>query len=233
MKIWNSITKMSGLDLAVKLPREYDAERLQKELTELNKQYNPVLHFSDTHDGGWNAISLVSRGGSVEEADLKGDEPYRETEALKMAPYFKELLDSIPCEKHRCRILGLEPGKKIFWHFDAAESIDYNRVRIHVPIITNEKVDFWLGHTRWAWKPGELWYGDFSFPHYIHNRSDQRRVHLVMDVLISDELMEWFPKGYLQLKNKRAKYRNLANKSMQYSHLLLSKIGINSLIKTA
>ena len=30
--------------------------------------------------------------------------------------------------------------KKIFYHFDRTDSYDYDSLRLHIPIITNEKV---------------------------------------------------------------------------------------------
>ena len=53
-------------------------------------------------------------------------------------------------------------------------------------------------------RPGELWALDTSYEHSVRNRSDQVRVHLVVDVVANDWVWSLLPKKGV------AYYRHLA-----------------------
>ena len=57
----------------------------------------------------------------------------------------------------------------------------YNRVRIHIPVITNSNVLFYCGDTHVHMEAGEAWIFDSWKKHRVENNSDQSRVHLVID----------------------------------------------------
>jgi hypothetical protein len=59
-------------------------------------------------------------------------------------------------------------------------------------------VELRIGRERFHWKPGELWYGDFSQEHEVHNRSSRDRIHLVIDLGVTRELVKLFPRGFLK-----------------------------------
>lgn len=61
-----------------------------------------------------------------------------------------------------------------------------NQVRLHVPIFTNDEVDFMLNGVRVPLKPGELWYMKLSDPHSVTNNSSQERIQLSIDVIVDD-----------------------------------------------
>jgi hypothetical protein len=200
---------MLGLETAIRLPLSFSKARLQDDLNAvLQGQGKLIPHYGEYHDGGWAAIGLISQGGDAGNLRL-GDGPYAETPALAVAPYFREVISSIKCEKQRVRLMALAPGAHIFEHYDKEESLDAGIARLHVPIVTNERVDFYLARRRQQWRAGELWYGDFSFPHHLCNNGAETRVHLVLDCLVNDDLLSLFPAGYADMKWLRGAYRNL------------------------
>ena len=76
--------------------------------------------------------------------------------------------------------------------------------RLHLPIITSEKVELLLCNQNTQWKEGKLYYGDFSFPHAIYNGSDINRIHLIIDVNVNEKLLNLFPKEFLEgIKKKK------------------------------
>src|SRR5438876_1146062 len=53
-------------------------------------------------------------------------------------------------------------------------------------------------HVDLARKPGEFWYGDFSLPHWVKNGSSIIRIHMVIDVEITDWVLTLFPREFIE-----------------------------------
>ena len=198
---------MLGLETAIRLPFTFDPERLRADLKAIENVHMQA-HYGPYHDGKWSAIGLVSQGGQADELHA-GTGRYEKTELVKACPYFNEILDRFECDKQRVRLMALAPGGKIFEHWDAEETIDSGVARIHIPIVTHRDVVFVLAGHRVRWGPGEVWYGDFSFPHHLENRSQVNRVHMVLDLVVNDFLIGLFPKGYVAQKRWRELSRKL------------------------
>lgn len=129
---------------------------------------------------GWNSICLHSLGTGT-------------SSLLQAAPYTASLIESLGLNLRLARMLALEPGGEIREHSDAF--LSRRIVRLHVPIVSNPDVEMRVGDEVCAWRPGELWYGDFSQPHSGVNRGDTTRIHLVMDVGVDQALLALFPEG--------------------------------------
>lgn len=54
-------------------------------------------------------------------------------------------------------------------------------VRLHIPVVTNDGVDFRLNGVRCPMSAGSTWYLRLSDPHSVANRGSSDRVHLVID----------------------------------------------------
>ncbi len=183
--------KKNRVQLSHKLKLEFDSGFLEKDLKSILTHYQPKRQYDVYHDGGWMAIGLIALNGDpLEDRGLPGI--YRKTPVLQYAPYIESILDSFPCEKMRVRLMQLMPRSHIYWHFDADERLDGNRIRLHIPIVTHPAVQFQLSHEDCYWRPGELWAGDFSFPHRLYNAWPKPRVHLVMDVFVNPFLLDLF-----------------------------------------
>src|SRR5499427_5890298 len=122
---------------------------------------------------------------------------YQETEELQRAPYLKRILDELKCPKEVVRILFLPPEGHIKDHFDFHTSFQFGLLRLHIPIVTHPDVVFLIDGQRMNWKPGELWYGDFSKVHSVKNDSSIVRVHMVIDVQINDFVLSLFPDDFI------------------------------------
>lgn len=105
------------------------------------------------------------------------------------------LMDKIPAETERVRLMNLRHGEKIPKHTDRVDKDikDGKIVRLHVPTITNENISMisWLDGrdkdpTEFKMKKGECWWLDVSKPHSVINASKTDRVHLVIDVYKND-----------------------------------------------
>jgi hypothetical protein len=88
------------------------------------------------------------------------------------------------------------PGAVIGEHRDVgdeAAGFAYRKVRLHVPIETNDRVVFHLAGRPVRMLPGRLYYCDFTRPHFVRNDGTEPRIHLVLDLVVNDFLRGVFP----------------------------------------
>ncbi len=220
---WQLATKRFGVKLTCKLDPVYDVPKLQAECNRIIEEYSPANQFGDDHEGGWKAVCLVSSGGDPYE-DRYLDGVFTKTPALNLAPYMESIIDGFPGQTARVRLMQLLPRENIFWHFDGWQSLDQKDVRLHILIVTNSEVQFQISHEDCRWLPGELWYGDFTFPHRLYNGGDSPRVHLVMDFVVDNEIKALFPRAIQDSVKTRRTIRKLCARLCQlytakrYSH---------------
>jgi quercetin dioxygenase-like cupin family protein len=174
-----------------KFPMQFDAALLKRDLAAIQSaEWTP--HFNQQYyEGDWSGVSLRSVGGKSDSIypNPVAEEPYLDTAMLRKAPYVRDVLDEIKCEKESVRFLRLAAGAKIKEHKDYFIGIEDGTVRLHIPVITNPLIEFYLDGERVGMKEGELWYLDFGLKHRVENNSDQDRIHLVMDCTVNDWLL--------------------------------------------
>ena len=172
----------------LKLPFHFSEEKLLDDLA-ICKNYNFTSHFNkNDYSGDWTSISLRSENGEMNNifALPQTEKKYRDTELLQKCTYFKAIIDSFECEKESIRLLNLKPGSVIKEHTDYNLGYEDGIFRIHIPIITNEAVRFFINHEEVKMLPEECWYGNFNLPHSVRNDGETDRIHLVMDCLRND-----------------------------------------------
>jgi len=91
--------------------------------------------------------------------------------------------------------MRLAPGSVIKEHHDHDLSFEQGMVRIHIPVATNEGVDFRLNGARVAMPAGSSWYLRLSDPHSVANRGAADRVHLVIDAGVNDWVAALFERA--------------------------------------
>jgi tetratricopeptide (TPR) repeat protein len=92
----------------------------------------------------------------------------------------------------RAMLARLEAGGEIPRHTDAGYSL-INCHRVHLPIITNEEVDFFVGGETVQMREGELWEINNATEHAVSNNATEDRVHLIVD---------WMPNLLNQTENE-------------------------------
>jgi hypothetical protein len=105
---------------------------------------------------------------------------------LAACPYFRAVLDTFEAPLQAVRLMRLTPGSLIKEHRDLELSVEEGTVRIHVPVVTNDAVEFYLNRSRVVLDAGSAWYLRLSDPHSVHNRGATDRVHLVIDATVND-----------------------------------------------
>jgi hypothetical protein len=168
-------------DVALRLPLSFDPNRLAADLDRMDPGWWHA-HLGPYHDGNWESIALWAPGGDRRNQTTRGG-AFAATEALRRCDYVAEVIDAFPGRKNRIRFLRLKAGGQIFAHSDPMHQIEHGVVRIHIPVRTNQSVEFSVHGRRLAMQPGEAWYVDVRFRHSVSNLGAQHRVHLVIDVV--------------------------------------------------
>ena len=170
-------------------------------LCETNKEFFPVVT-KFNKDNQWTAVSVRGYAGTIEQIGKGGVlGTLDDFNKLQNTPLYDELdmdkiLDKIPAEKERVRLMKLEAGTKIAKHTDKVDKdIKSGKIiRLHIPVVTNENVVMksWLkgGIAEFRMAKGECWWLDVSLPHQVDNNSDEDRVHLVVDIYNNDTIKE-------------------------------------------
>lgn len=195
---------------------------LVNELAKLDPKYW-TQHYSSYNKGGtWEALALRGYDSSDPTFVIKPPEMSRkwrqdnrkrlnaqpaDTSLYKEFSAMRRLVESIPGRKDRVRLMRLAKNKgELTRHADITDreaGVGNGRVtRLHIPLITNDKVVFRSWDSRGKeirLTPPEvsLMYLDQRKPHAVTNGGDLDRVHLVVDVFSGPELRGWLAKGYV------------------------------------
>jgi hypothetical protein len=178
-----------------KLPFNFDPARLQSDLEQVEPE-NWIPHFNQSYyEGQWSVVALRSIGGVATQIypDPTARGSFADTHILARCPYIMEVLATFECPVEAARLLRLSAGSSIREHKDLNLGYEDGEIRIHIPILTNEDVSFFLAGERLRMNEGESWYVNFNLPHRVENRSRADRVHLVLDCILNDWLRARFP----------------------------------------
>lgn len=147
----------------------------------------------------WRVLPLHGPGGDPDRIDSGGAglAEYASTPFLREAPYIGEILAEIPAPLRSVRLIALGPGVEVREHRDEKCGYQWGVMRLHIPVTTNQGAEVIIDQQDMHWQAGQLWFGDFNRPHYVRNTGDKSRVHLVIDVQVTPELLTLFPHEYL------------------------------------
>ena len=178
----------------LQLPFHFDVKKMQEELLQMDSTAWQ-LHYQKLHyEGDWSALPLRSVHGDAVNIIVspENNPAYKDTVFLDNSNYFKEVLSFFNCPLQAVRLLKLNAGAVIKEHKDAELCYEMGEIRIHIPVVTNNEVEFYLDKERMNVKEGECWYMNFNLPHSVNNKSKTARVHLVIDAIVNDWVKELF-----------------------------------------
>ncbi len=182
--------------IALKLALAFDPGRLVEALSAVPPDLW-TRHFNAADfDGDWTGVALRSSDGTPQ-----GIYPnptagtFVDTWVLHDCPYFSGLLRSFDCPLMSVRLLNLRAGSVIREHRDPGLAREDGWVRLHIPIQTNDGVDFRLDGIRITMRAGECWYLNLSRPHAVRNRGTTDRIHLVIDGVVNPWLLDQFARA--------------------------------------
>jgi len=174
----------------LRLPLDFDPAGLAADMANF-AQRQWIEHFvKQNYDGDWSVIPLRGPAGASHPVQMIYSDPGRadfaDTPMLAGSRHFHAVLDAFACPLHAVRLLRLTPGSVIKEHHDNDLCFEQGMVRIHIPVVTNDGVDFRLNGTRCVMAAGSSWYLRLSDPHSVANRGATDRVHLVIDAVVND-----------------------------------------------
>jgi hypothetical protein len=134
---------------------------------------------------GWRVVRIVTAG--------------KRTAFVEQHPEMERVLDYFKDPVYMAVFYSMLPGAEIHPHRDLSGTLELGKLRYHVPIATNSKVNFWVNKERVPMHVGEMWALNTSYMHAVENHSEIDRVHLVVEV----EVGKW---SWAQLPAKGAHY---------------------------
>lgn len=174
----------------IQLPVQYDAELLAREVA--------TVAASDwlPHPAGYEGndfLPLISAHGDPNNEAFEG--PMRPTPFLSAErPYLLEVLGSLGAVLGRTRLMRLSGHAEVNEHAD----VNYywrDRMRVHVPIVTQPTVRFHCGSEVVNMAAGECWVFDTWSLHRVINDQTHARIHLVADTVGGDGLLRLLAAG--------------------------------------
>lgn len=161
----------------IQLPLQFDGQQLGDELQAIPESaWNP-------HPQGFpgnSALLLIARDGNPRDDALTG--PMQPTPNLQALPYLQQVLAAFNTVWGRSRLMRIDGNAEANWHMDA-NYYWHQRIRVHVPIQTNESVRFHCGEQSVHMAAGEAWIFNTWQMHNVFNPHPDRRIHLVADTL--------------------------------------------------
>jgi hypothetical protein len=188
-------------------------ESIRTKLESLNIEFQN--HYSNYNKSkSWSAISLrgytsdIMRIEKPIEMNDKWKEEHKDEHFELQDTHLRENFSEVDellrrfelQELHRIRFMSLAPGGgELSRHTDQVDPDSGGSIgklaRLHFPIVTNDKVEFVVwepnGNRKTVnMKVGECWFLDTRKPHMVVNNGDEKRIHLVIDVVTNEKLRE-------------------------------------------
>ena len=161
----------------VQLPLQFDADALAREIAALGSEH--WREHPQKFPGNY-ALPLISAGGDPDNDAVAG--AMLPTPYLAQCPYLMQVLARIGGVWGRTRLMKLTGQAEVSPHAD----INYywrERVRVHVPVLTQPGVRFICGDSEVHMAAGECWIFDTWRQHRVINAADAERIHLVADTV--------------------------------------------------
>ena len=173
----------------LRLPLDFVPARLAADMAALSAD-GWIAHFvKQNYEGDWSVIPLRGPAGATHPVQMIYSDPsrrdYADTPMLTASSFFREVLAAFRCPLQAVRLMRLTPGSVIKEHRDHELSFEEGTVRIHIPVVTNDGVDFRLNGRQCLMPAGSSWYLRLSDPHSVATGGAADRVHLVIDALVN------------------------------------------------
>jgi len=165
-------------------------------LTFSDDDWRPHYNVLD-YEGGWDVLTLRSPGGQADSifADPVGKGEFADTPYMDNFPFAKKLMAALHCPLMSVRLLNLKAGAVIKTHRDIELSYEKGEARLHFPLITNNRVEFYVNDVQINMQPGECWYINANLPHRVANFGTEDRIHLVVDCVVNSWLKTVFDRS--------------------------------------
>jgi hypothetical protein len=176
----------------IQLPLLFDAEALAREVLAIDESW--WRPHPDRLPGN-SMLPLVAVDGDPENEAFVG--PMRPTAHLQACPYLQQVIASFGATVGRSRLMRLSGQAEVTPHIDQGYYW-VDRVRVHVPIVTQPTVRFECGDAAINMAAGECWIFDTWRLHRVLNDADAARIHLVVDTVGGNAFWDLVARGRAQ-----------------------------------
>lgn len=130
----------------------FDGRLLARYLDRLSSVRWTHHYVRQNYDGDWSAVPPRSPACETHPARMidadRTARAFVDTPLLDGCDYFRRVLASFACPLRTVRLMRLTPGSRIKEHTDDDLAFEDGMVRIHVPVVTNAAVEFYLNGAR-------------------------------------------------------------------------------------
>lgn len=161
----------------IQLPLVFDAAVLAAEIAALGE--GPWRPHPQGFPGN-SMLPLLAVDGDPRNESFAGT--MRPTPELLACPYLTQTIASLGATAGRSRLMRLSGHAEVTRHADQGYYWA-ERVRVHVPVVTQPTVRFECGGTTLNMAAGECWIFDTWRQHSVLNDAVQSRIHLVVDTV--------------------------------------------------
>lgn len=173
----------------IQLPLRFDAEALAAEVDALGQG---VWRDHPQKFPGNSMLPLLAAGGEPANESFIGE--MAPTPELLRCPYLLQAIASLGAVAGRTRLMRLAGQAEVTPHVDQGYYWT-DRVRVHVPIITQPTVRFECDGLSIHMAAGECWIFDTWREHKVENDADRSRIHLVVDTVGGPDFWDLVAKG--------------------------------------
>jgi quercetin dioxygenase-like cupin family protein len=174
----------------IQLPLSFDAARMQEDIRALNLgvflEYDVLPLRAPAH---MVDPSVVPPPPADDYADGSWTE-WRDTEALRASSYLSSVIDTFRAHSDvtMVRLIRLAPGGVVEEHADPTLGLHVPKsvIRLTIPILTNNAVQFFLNGDPVPMRPGDCWYLRLTDPHRVVNNGDTERINMTIDIVPND-----------------------------------------------
>ena len=173
----------------IQLPLAIDADVLAAEIAALGE--GPWRPHPQGFPGN-SMLPLVAVGGDPANEAFAG--PMQPTPELLQCPYLTQVFASLGATVGRSRLMRLSGMAEVKRHADQGYYWT-ERVRVHVPVMTQPTVRFECGDATINMAAGECWIFDTWRQHRVLNDAVESRVHLVVDTVGGGDFWDLVGRG--------------------------------------
>lgn len=141
---------------------------------------------------GNDFLPLISAHGEPANEAFRG--PMQPTPWLERCPYLGQVLEALGATLGRTRLMRLSGQAEVTPHVDL-NYYWHQRMRVHLPVVTQPTVRFICGAAEINMKAGECWLFDTWSRHRVINDADRPRIHLVADTVGGEGFWDLFSRA--------------------------------------
>ena len=186
-----SFALLAQVPNSLSLQQELNALLLQDWLPHVNQR-----DYRQGDQGGWDVLPLrcaaeyQAAHPILQAFSIDTQEQWQDLPCLESSPAVLSVIKSLACPVKSVRLMRLHSGAEIKPHRDQGLCLEQGEARLHLPLQTNDALNFYVDEKRVPMRAGELWYINADQVHWVENKGQEARINLVIDCEVNTWLRE-------------------------------------------